>query len=139
MAVKVNERRKRLRPRALEKGFHLARRAIAAIRERREAEKAKKAERLLDIRFAERALKAIAITTVIFMIAQYVSFLVTGLEQAVLIERYFTAVVAEIGALMLKRIMEVVVARAKQKEGLDAPDIEQEEQDIESEEYTDAD
>ena len=44
--------------------------------------------------------------TVIFTIAQFVSFMLTGIEQAVLIERWFTVVGVELGLLMLKKIFE---------------------------------
>jgi hypothetical protein len=46
---------------------------------------------------------------------QYVSFLITQIEQTALIEYYFTAVVIECGAMMLKRVVEVAVARIKRK------------------------
>lgn len=72
----------------------------------------------LNERFATRVILAIGITTAIFIAAQYVSFLVTGTEQTTLIEKYFDAVVIECGALMLKRIAEVITARVKKKEGL---------------------
>lgn len=71
-----------------------------------------------DRRFAELVLLIIGITTAIFIVAQYVSFLITGTEQSTLIEYYFNAVVIECGALMLKRITEVITARVKKKEGL---------------------
>lgn len=70
-------------------------------------------------RFATKALFAIAITTVIFIAAQYVSFLITGTEQTVMIEWYFRAVVIECGALMLKRVTEVIVGKVKKKENIE--------------------
>ena len=50
---------------------------------------------LADERFATKVIVAIGITTVIFIAAQYVSFLITGIEQTTLITYYFTAVVIE--------------------------------------------
>lgn len=75
-----------------------------------------------DERFATRALTVIAITTGVFLAAQYISFLITRMEQTVLIQYYFTVVGLECGGMLLKRIMEVVVARIKKKEKLDIPD-----------------
>lgn len=75
-----------------------------------------------DGRFATRALTVIAITTGVFLAAQYISFLITRMEQTVLIQYYFTVVGLECGGMLLKRIMEVVVARVKKKEQLDIPD-----------------
>lgn len=72
----------------------------------------------LNEHFATRVVVAIGITTAIFIAAQYISFIITGMEQTVLIEKYFDAVVIECGALMLKRIAEVITARIKKKEGL---------------------
>lgn len=69
-------------------------------------------------RFATKALAAIAVTTVIFIAAQYVSFLITRVEQTALIEYYFNAVVIECGALMLKRVTEVIVGKVKKKENI---------------------
>lgn len=74
-----------------------------------------------DARFATRALTVIAITTGVFLAAQYVSFLITRMEQTVLIQYYFTVVGLECGGMLLKRILEVVVARIKKKEQLDIP------------------
>lgn len=75
-------------------------------------------KKALDERFATKVLIVIAITTGLFIVAQYVSFLITQVEQTTLIEYYFTAVVVECGALMLKRVTEVIVARIKKKENL---------------------
>lgn len=77
-------------------------------------------------RFATRVVIVIGITTALFIIAQYVSFLITGVEQTALIEQYFGAVVIECGALMLKRVAEVVTARIKKKEQLNTEDEESE-------------
>lgn len=74
---------------------------------------------LADERFATKTVVAIGITTVIFIAAQYVSFLITGIEQTTLITYYFSAVVIECGALMLKRISEIIVARIKKKEKIE--------------------
>lgn len=43
--------------------------------------------------------------TVIFTVAQYVSFVLTGVEQTVLIEKWFTVVVFEIGLLMFRTVL----------------------------------
>ncbi len=72
-----------------------------------------------DARFATKAIIVIAITTAVFIVAQYVSFLITGMEQTSLIDNYFNAVVFECGALMVKRVSEVIVGRAKKKENID--------------------
>lgn len=80
--------------------------------------KTKPAPRVLDERFATTVIKVIGVTTAIFIAAQYVSFLITQVEQTTLIEKYFDAVVIECGALMLKRVTEVIVARIKKKENL---------------------
>lgn len=77
-----------------------------------------------DERFATKAVVAIAITTALFIIGQYVSFLITQQEQTVLIEWYFRAVVIECGALMLKRVTEVIVGRIKKKENIDITESE---------------
>lgn len=70
-------------------------------------------------RFATKAVTAIAITTAVFIAAQYVSFLVTQQEQTALIEWYFRAVVIECGTMMAKRVAEVIVGRIKKKENID--------------------
>ena len=57
-----------------------------------------------DERFATKAVIVIAITTAAFIVAQYVSFLITRQEQTVLIEWYFRAVVIECGVMMMKRL-----------------------------------
>lgn len=66
-----------------------------------------------------KTIVAIGVTTAIFIVAQYVSFLITGMEQTTLIQYYFSAVVIECGALMLKRVSEVIVARIKKKEQIE--------------------
>lgn len=77
-----------------------------------------------DERFATKAVIVIAITTAAFIVAQYISFLITQVEQTVLIEWYFRAVVIECGAMMMKRIAEVVVGRIKKKENIDVTESE---------------
>lgn len=74
---------------------------------------------LANERFATKTIVAIGVTTVIFIMAQYVSFLITEIEQTTLIQYYFSAVVIECGALMLKRVSEVIVARIKKKEQIE--------------------
>lgn len=74
---------------------------------------------LANERFATKTIVAIGVTTVIFITAQYVSFLITEIEQTTLIQYYFSAVVIECGALMLKRVSEVIVARIKKKEQIE--------------------
>lgn len=77
-----------------------------------------------DERFATRAIVAIGITTAAFIAAQYVSFLITQQEQAIMIEWYFRAIVIECGAMMLKRIAEVIVGRIKKKEQIEVKESE---------------
>lgn len=76
-----------------------------------------------DERFATKAVIVIAITTAAFIVAQYVSFLITRQEQTVLIEWYFRAVVIECGAMM-KRLAEVIIGRIKKKEKIDITESE---------------
>ena len=83
---------------------------------------------LADGRFATKAVTIIGITTAIFIIMQYVSFLITQQEQTVLIEWYFRAVVIECGAMMLKRVAEVIVARIRKKEQINITENESEEE-----------
>lgn len=83
---------------------------------------------LANERFATKAVVAIGITTAIFIIMQYASFLITGVEQITLIEYYFKAVVIECGAMILKRVVEVAVSRIKKKEQIETNNIESEEQ-----------
>ena len=90
--------------------------------------KHKKKAFLANERFATKAVVIIGITTAIFIIMQYVSFLITQQEQTTLIEYYFNAVVIECGAMMLKRVVEVAVARVKKKEKLNTTEIESEEE-----------
>jgi purine-cytosine permease-like protein len=61
----------------------------------------------------------VAVLTIIFTIAQYVSFIFTGVEQTTLIERWFTVVALELGLLMLKKLFE-----KKQKETENEDDAE---------------
>lgn len=70
-------------------------------------------------RFATKVLLGIAIATIIFILLQYYSYLKTGMEQSILIEWYFRAVVIELGVMMAKRITEVITARIKKKEDID--------------------
>lgn len=69
--------------------------------------------------FASKVLIIIAISTAVFIVMQYVSFLVTGSEQEVLTTYYFRAVVMECGAMMLKRVAEVIVGRIKKREDIE--------------------
>ena len=85
---------------------------------------------LAEERFATKAVVIIGITTAIFIIMQYASFLVTQQEQTVLIEWYFRAVVIECGAMMLKRVAEVIVARIKKKENLKTENESEEENNV---------
>lgn len=78
-----------------------------------------------DERFATKAIIVIAITTAIFIVTQYISFLITQQEQTVLIEWYFRAIVIECGAMMMKRVAEVIVGRIKKKEKLDVMESEE--------------
>lgn len=57
------------------------------------------------MKFARKCLILVAVLTVVFTIAQYVSFVLTGVEQTVLIERWFTVVGVEIGLLMLRTVL----------------------------------
>ncbi|MDL2206668.1 hypothetical protein LJC33_07155 [Eubacteriales bacterium OttesenSCG-928-N13] len=93
----------------------------------KKSRKAKKTSFFANERFATKAVAVIGVTTAIFIIMQYVSFLVTGTEQATLIEYYFNAVVIECGAMMLKRVVEVAVARIKKKEQIDTNNESEEE------------
>ena len=75
---------------------------------------------LADERFATKVIVAIGITTAI---------LITGIEQTTLITYYFSAVVIECGALMLKRVSEIIVARVKKKEEIE-PETETDESEV---------
>ena len=57
------------------------------------------------MKFARKCLLWVAVLTIIFTIAQFVSFVLTGVEQTVLIERWFTVVGVEIGLLMLRTVI----------------------------------
>ena len=74
-------------------------------------------------RTATKVLKYIAITTVIFLILEYISFLITRQEQEVLIKCYFTAVVGELGFMIAKRLMEIRTARIEKKEKINVKPI----------------
>lgn len=80
---------------------------------------ARRKTKILNEHFATQVLAVIGISTAVFIVAQYVSFLVTREEQEIIIEWYFKVVGLECGALMLKRVVEVIVARIKKKEGLE--------------------
>ena len=67
-------------------------------------------------------LKMIFITTLGFIAAQWVSFIITRVEQAVMVEWYWRVVGLECGAMMLKAIVKIIVARVKKKEDLDIPE-----------------
>jgi protein-S-isoprenylcysteine O-methyltransferase Ste14 len=69
-------------------------------------------------RFATRVLIVIAITVLLFVVAQYVSFLITGTEQSTLITCFFAVVGTECGVMMLKRVSEIFAGRKKK----DAPE-----------------
>ena len=57
------------------------------------------------MKFARKCLLWVAVLTVVFTVAQFVSFVLTGVEQTVLIERWFTVVGVEIGLLMLRTVL----------------------------------
>ena len=77
-----------------------------------------------DERFATKAVIVIAITTGVFIVTQYTSFLITRQEQTILIEWYFRAVVIECGAMMMKRLAEVIIGRIKKKEKINITESE---------------
>ena len=58
----------------------------------------------LNQRFATKCLIFIAIFLCVFTVLQYVSFMITGMEQTQLIESVFTEIGLECGCLILKRI-----------------------------------
>lgn len=91
-------------------------------KKRKKRRRRKKKTSIITERFASQVIIVIGISTAIFIVAQYISFLVTREEQTVLIEKYFQAVVIECGVLMLKRITELIVAKVKKKEGLTTDD-----------------
>lgn len=62
-------------------------------------------------RFAPKALVFVFVFLVLFTIAQYISFLMTGVEQTTLIEQVFIVIGVEIGGLLLKRILEKTFGR----------------------------
>ncbi|MDR2044162.1 MAG: hypothetical protein LBQ15_07305 [Clostridium sp.] len=57
-------------------------------------------------RFANTVLLIIAVTTLLFVIAQMVSFWHTQIEQTTLITCYFASIVTECAGLLIKRILE---------------------------------
>ena len=80
--------------------------------------KREKKEKRTDERFATKAVIAIAIFTVVFIAADIAVYLITGSEMVTLTEWYFRGVVIECGAMMLKRIAEVIVGRIEKNEGI---------------------
>lgn len=82
---------------------------------------ARKKSKLFAEHFATTVLVCIGISTALFVAAQFVSFLITRQEQEILIEWYFKVVGLECGALMLKRVTEVITARRAKKEGIKVP------------------
>jgi hypothetical protein len=69
-------------------------------------------------RFATRVLTVIAVSVLLFVVAQYISFLITGTEQSTLITCFFAVVGTECGVMMLKRVSEIFAGRKKK----DAPE-----------------
>lgn len=65
------------------------------------------------MRFAFTALRFIAIYIVLFSAAQYISFLVTGVEQTQLIDSTYTVIAWELGGLLTKRILEKLFGKNK--------------------------
>lgn len=76
-------------------------------------------EKKTDERFATKVIVVIGASTAVFVVAQYVSYLITGTEQETLIQWYFRGVVIECGTLMLKRVAEVIVGRIKKEEHIE--------------------
>ena len=82
--------------------------------------------------FTIKCLIIIFTTVVVFILMQWVSFLVTRQEQAVMVEWFWKVVGFECGAMMLRAIVKIIVARAEKKEKLkvhisDEPSYETEE------------
>jgi hypothetical protein len=82
--------------------------------------------------FTATCLKMIFATTVLFIISQWISFIITREEQAVMVEWYWKVVGLECGAMMLKAIIKIIVARVEKKEKIkihhsDEPSYETEE------------
>jgi hypothetical protein len=75
-------------------------------------------------RFAARVLTVIAVSVLLFVVAQYVSFLVTGTEQSTLITCFFAVVGTECGVMMLKRVSEVFAGKKKKDASEDGEDRE---------------
>lgn len=67
-------------------------------------------------RFATVALTFCAVYFVLFSIAQYVSFLITGTEQEQLIEMTFTVLGVEVGGLLVKRVADKIFDKRKNEE-----------------------
>lgn len=66
-------------------------------------------------RTANKVLLFIAIYLIVFSIAQYVGFLITGTEQTQLIESTYTVIGLECGGLLLKRIVEKAFGRKEEE------------------------
>ena len=67
------------------------------------------------VRFANRVLVFVFVYLVLFSVAQYVSFLITGTEQSNLIESTFTVFGIELGGLLLKRICDKLFGKPKEE------------------------
>ena len=67
-------------------------------------------------RFAATALKYCVVHLVVFSALQYISFLITRVEQEVLIQWTFTLFGVEIGGLLLKRILEKLFGKKKEED-----------------------
>lgn len=78
-------------------------------------------------RFATTALKFIFTYLVIFSIAQYVSFILTGMEQSYLIESTFTVFGVELGGLLLKRMCDKALGKKKSYDNIEEIDNSSEE------------
>ena len=72
--------------------------------------------------FTMACLKMIFITTIAFIVLQWISFVITRTEQAVMVEWYWKVVGFECGAMMLKAIVKIIVARVEKKEDLNIPE-----------------
>ena len=70
-------------------------------------------------RFATTALKFIFVYLVLFSIAQYISFIITGMEQSYLIESTFTVFGVELGGLLLKRVFDKMLGKQKEHDKSD--------------------
>lgn len=75
--------------------------------------KRRRKDKPVDGRTATLILGVIGVSTAVFVVMNYISFLITGVEQVVMIEWYFRGIVIELGVMMAKRITEVIVGREK--------------------------